>query len=389
MPVAVVQSRDDGKAREALKAIAACDSSTPTGYAVTDGWVLVSDSQGHADQVAAAAGQDSLADDATYQQWNDRLGDAGVVNMYAAPKAGVYLAGQLDRWASLLTGASSGFASPGLIPSGSAAIDPSGDLTRELRSFKGAAATIRFNSKGLELAAVSEANLPGAAGFTGDQAGAGVTRLPDDTAAAFGISLRKGWLETLLGRMSGAMGAGMSTQQLTHQIEQSTGLRVPDDVETMLGDSTTFAVGGDLDYEALSNAGDGSQIPVGAAVTGDPSRIEPVLDQLRSHAAPLTGLLGSDSSGDLVAIGPSADYRQQLLAGGHLGDTQAFQDVVPAPDHASEILFVDVDRFEKSIAAAVGDDPQSLDNVKPLGAFGFSAWIDGDLGHLTFRVSTH
>ena len=92
MPVAVVQSRDDGKAREALKAIAGCGSSTPTGYAVTDGWVLVSDSQGHADQVAAAAGQDSLADDATYQQWNDRLGDAGVVNMYAAPKAGVYLA---------------------------------------------------------------------------------------------------------------------------------------------------------------------------------------------------------------------------------------------------------------------------------------------------------
>ncbi len=72
---------------------------------MTDGWVLVADSQAHADQVAAAAGQDSLADDATYQQWNDRLGDAGVVNMYAAPQAGVYLAGQLDRWSSLLTGA--------------------------------------------------------------------------------------------------------------------------------------------------------------------------------------------------------------------------------------------------------------------------------------------
>ena len=74
--------------------------------------------------------------------------------------------------------------------------------------------------------------------------------------------------------MSGAVGAGMSTQPLTHRIEQSTGLRVPDDVETMLGDSTSFAVGGDLDYEALSNAGDGSQIPVGAVVTGDPGRLD-------------------------------------------------------------------------------------------------------------------
>ena len=46
-----------------------------------------------------------------------------------------------------------------------------------------------------------------------------------------------------------------------------------------------FAVGGDIDYEALSNASDGSQIPVGAVVKGDPSRIEQVLDKLRSHAA--------------------------------------------------------------------------------------------------------
>ncbi|MFZ2016129.1 MAG: DUF3352 domain-containing protein [Nocardioides sp.] len=389
VPVVVVQSKDDGKARDALRAIAGCDHGQGEGYVVTDGWAVLAQSQAQADQVAAAAGKGTLADDATYQQWNDRLGDAGVVNMYAAPQAGVYLAGQLDRWSSLLTDPSSGFTSPQLMPSGSAALDPSGDLTRELRSFKGAAATIRFNSNGLELAAVSAANLPGSAGFVGDQAGAGVTRLPDDTAAAVGLSLQKGWLKTVLGRMSGALGAGMSSSRMTRQIEQSTGLRVPDDVEAMLGDSTTFAVGGDIDYEAVSNAGDGSHIPIGAVVKGNPSRIEPVLDKLRSDAAPLAELLGSDSSGDLVAIGPSADYRQQLLAGGHLGDTRAFQNVIPAPDHASEILFVDVDRFEKSIAEAAGSDPQTLDNVKPLEAFGFSAWVDGDLGHLTFRVSTH
>jgi hypothetical protein len=387
VPVAVIQSTDDGRARAALKAVAACDSANPTGYAVTDGWVLVSESRDQVDQVAAATGKGTLADDATYQQWNDRLGDPGVVNMYAAPQAGTYLAGQLDRWSSLLAGQASGLTSRGLMPSASAAVDPGGDLARELRSFPGAAATIRFTGNGLEVAAVSESNLPGSTGFVGDRAGAGVTRLPDDTAAAFGLSLEKGWLRTLLDRMSGAQGG--SNRQVEREIEQWTGLQVPDDVETLLGDSTTFAVGGDLDYAALSNASDASHVPVGVVVQGDPSRIEPVLDTLRSHAEPLAEMLGSDSSGDLVAIGPSADYREQLLAGGHLGDTQAFRNVVPAPDHASEIVFVDVDRFEKAIEQAAGSDEQTLDNVKPLEAFGFSAWVDGDIGHLTFRVGTH
>lgn len=388
VPVAVVQSTDDGKARAALKKVAACDSAHPTGYAVTDGWVLLSESQDQVDQVAAATGKGTLADDATYQSWNDRLGDAGVVTMYAAPRAGVYLADQLDRWSSLLTGQASGYASQGLVPSPAATIDPGGDLARELRSFPGAAATIRFTGNGLELAAVSEATLPGSAGFVGDRAGAGVTRLPDDTAAAFGLSLDEGWLSTLLDRMAGA-GTGTSHRQLEREIEQWTGLQVPDDIETLLGDSTTFAVGGDLDYAALSNASDASHVPVGVVVQGDPSRIEPVLDTLRSHADPLAQMLGSDSSGDLVAIGPSADYRRQLLAGGHLGDTEAFRTVVPAPEHASEIVFVDVDRFEKSIGQAAGSDQQTLDNVKPLEAFGFSAWVDGDVGHLAFRISTH
>jgi hypothetical protein len=390
VPVAVVQSHDDGKASDALKAIAACDHSSPgDGFVVSDGWVVLAQTQDQADRVAAASGKGTLADDATYQKWTDRLGDAGVVNLYAAPKAGVYLAGQLNRWASYLTDPSSGFSSPDLMPSGSAAIDPSGKLTQELRDFQGAAATVRFNGNGLELAVVSESKLPGSAGFIGDQAGAAVTRLPDDTAAAFGVSLQKGWLKTILDRMSGVLGSGMSRSEITDQIEQATGLTVPDDLETLLGDSTTFAVGGDIDYEALVNASDGSQVPVGAVVKGDAAGIETVLDKVRSRNAQLAELLGSDSTGGLVAIGPSADYRQQLLAGGHLGDTRAFQDVVPSPDHASEVLFVDIDRFEKSIAEGAGSDQQTIDNVKPLEAFGFSAWVDGDLGHLSLRVSTN
>ena len=385
VPVAVVQSTDDGKAQDALAAIAGCDrSGSGDGFVVSHGWALLTDTQAQADQVAAAADHGTLADDPTYQKWNDRLGDSGVVNLYAAPAAGPYLAGQIDRWSGLLSGGSAAYRS-----SLTSTVDPGGTMAEELRAFKGAAATVRFTGHGLELALVSESSLPGSAGFTGDQAGVGVSRLPDDTAAALGISLRKGWFSTMLDRFSGAMGTGMSRAELTRQIEQSTGLQVPDDVETIMGDSTTFAVGGDIDFQAMVNAADGAQIPVGAVVKGDPGSIEGVLDRLRSSNAPLAELLGSDSSGGLVAIGPSADYRTQLLAGGHLGDTQAFRDVIASPDHASEVMFVDMDRFEKSVKEATGSDQQTAANLAPLEAIGFSAWVDGDLGRLSLRVATH
>jgi len=389
-PVVVVQVTDDDRARGALKALASCDEDASDGesFVVRDGWALLSGSQDDLDRIAAAADQGTLADDPTYQKWNDRVGDAGVVNMYAAPKAGVYLADRFGDWAGYLADPSKAFAASEPAPPPASAIDPDGELTKELRSFQGAAATIRFTGNGLELAVVSEADLPGASGFIGDRAGAGVTRLPDDTAAALGLSLQKGWLTSFLDRTSGAMGLGMSSSELTHQIEQSTGLRLPEDVETLLGDSTTVAVGGDFDVEGVTNATDGSQIPVGAVVQGDPTEVEAVLDKLRGSDAQLGQILGSDSSGGLVAVGPSADYRRELLAGGDLGSTQAFRDVVPSPEHASEILFVNMNRFERSVEEGMGSDRQTVDNVKPLEAIGFSAWLDGDLGRISLRVST-
>ena len=39
--------------------------------------------------------------------------------------------------------------------------------------------------------------------------------------------------------------------------------------------------------------------------------------------------LDSDSDGDMVAVGPNADYRESLLEDGGLGDSEVFKDVVP------------------------------------------------------------
>jgi hypothetical protein len=387
--VLVVQVTDDDRARGALQALSSCDDVAPADHAfrVDQGWALLSDSQDDLDSIAAARDRGTLADDPTYRTWVDRLGDSGVVTMYAAPKAGTYLADGLDRWTSVLADPGSVLSTP---PDAGATsdLDPDGTLAQELRDFSGAAATIRFTGHGLELAVVSDAHVPGVTAFAGDQAGAGVTRLPDDTAAALGISLQPGWVQALVDRVRGSFGPRTTRERVYREIEQATGLDVPGDLETLLGRSTTFAVGGDLDYEAAANAADPSHVPVGAVVAGDAPAIEAVLDTLRSSEADLPALLGSDSSGDLVAVGPSAGYRKDLLAGGHLGDTHAFRAVVPAPEHASEILFVDTDRFQKPLEEAWGSDQETADNLEPLQAIGFSAWVDGDLGRLSLEVST-
>ena len=53
------------------------------------------ESQKTVDEVVSETDHASLADDSTYQKWTKAVGDSGVVNLYAAPAAGDYLAHQL------------------------------------------------------------------------------------------------------------------------------------------------------------------------------------------------------------------------------------------------------------------------------------------------------
>jgi len=94
--VAVVQVNDEDKARNGIAQLNACDDSDQDpGFAVHDGWAVLAESQKVADQVVDATADGTLAGDATYQKWTKGLGEAGVVNAYASPDAGEYLAQEL------------------------------------------------------------------------------------------------------------------------------------------------------------------------------------------------------------------------------------------------------------------------------------------------------
>jgi hypothetical protein len=99
--------------------------------------------------------------------------------------------------------------------------------------------------------------------------------------------------------------------------------------------------------------------------------------------------LESDSSGNLVVVGPTSGYRKEVLAGGNLGSTSAFGSVVPDADRASEVFYVNIDDLERAISQAATGDRNVIDNVAPLQALGFSSWTDGGVARTSFKISTN
>jgi len=116
----------------------------------------------------------------------------------------------------------------------------------------------------------------------------------------------------------------------------------------------------------------------------DAVRYGAVVERVRSGFADLVNVPTS-----AVAIGPTAAYRQQILSGGHLGDTDAFRSVIPDAAHASMVLYVNIDDLEHAITQASADDKDIIDNITPLQAIGLSSWMDGEVARTSLMISTN
>ncbi len=167
------------------------------------------------------------------------------------------------------------------------------------------------------------------------------------------------------------------------QAEKWTGLALPEDLETLFGDSTVLAIGNDFDPEAFANS------EVGVKVKGDAEAIEGVLDKVRKRIGePMSEPLRSRSAGDVVAIGPNDDYLAEILGDGGLGDSDAFRNVVREAERAGAIVFVNFDAGGDWLSALAEGDPEARENLEPLEGLGISSWQDGDTGHGMVRLTT-
>jgi len=405
--VLVVQVTDADKADAGLEAIRDCEGSgdgASGGWVIEGDWAVISESEDTAQDVVEAAREGSLADDEDFQRWTGEAGDPGVVTMYAGPAVGDYLAEHSGDLLGFPFGSTECLMSDSLGGSlGSEGIDDGcadGDsgsgnpqlpdtIRQKLEDFQGIAGTVRFDDGAieLELAGGGAEQVPFFSGETTDDV---ISSLPGDTAAAFGVGFADDWLTDLLDLYAPMVGAG-DVDELVAELSEETGLDIPDDIETLLGDAAVLAVDSDIDPDAVANSTDASEVPVALKVKGDPDAIEEVLEKLRAQATSADdfAIFESEAEGDFVAIGPNGDYRGKVLGEGELGDNDVFEDVVREVDSASAVVFVNIDELQELIEEATGGDDELMDNVEPLSGFGISTWVDDDTAHSVLRITTN
>jgi len=409
-PVVVVQVKDADKADAGLAKLRGCDGQaggdTSGGWVIDGDWAVIAETQDVAQGVADDAAKASLSDDADYQKWTGEVGDAGVINMYAAPAAGAYLGKELADFTGAFGGSGSASSCLAAVPgtaspysqadpscqdmgSESAAPMPS-EMSDALKDFKGMAATVRFNDGALELELAGDAGAARQGMSVTDRGGDVVATLPQDTAVAIGVGFGDGWFTKMVDRMASYSGGQTSAADLMSELSNSSGLDLPGDAETLAGDSLAVSLGSNFDPETFFNSSDGSDVPVAAKVKGDPAAIDDVLQKLRRQlGTQASTTLGSNSSGDMVAIGPNADYRSQVLENGTLGDSAVYNDVVREADKAGALVYVNFQAGDGWLTKLAGGDQKTADNLKPLEGLGISAWNDGDTSHAVLRLTTN
>jgi hypothetical protein len=379
-PVIALQISDRSKAQQGFQALVDCTDPQDFGFAVGEDYLVGSDTAAHAQAVLDRGRTKPLADDATYRKWTAAVGDAGVLNFYVGSGAAQYGQRLFDDLDSNLFGSGRG----GFTFNDSGASQDRFEAARNaLKDFQGLGGTVRFNGSGMELSVAGGglSRLQGTA-----TVGAQMGELPSDTAVALGFGVSKDLAQQVVGQ-AGAGGG------LKHA-EDSTGLDLPDDLQTLLGSAVTLSLGGHAP-QSLSDLSGPEDLPAGLVLHGDAARIKAVIAKVEAHL----GMHLSDvpvqvqDSGDKVALS-TGGYGDKLLEKGNLGALSGFRDAVPQADRATAVLYVDFDSpWRDAIAEELTKEGRQSasefdDNTVPLRSLGLSSWRDGDAFHALLKITT-
>ena len=269
-PVGVVQVKDGGEAQDqAEKLIEECGGNPDDGgLAISGDWLVIAETDEIAEKVVDDAAAASLADDDEFKKWTDAAGDPGILTAYASPDAGKMLAEFAGLGGALAGGGITDCGmeeiADGCLPTehffGTSDDGPLPDEALDMfEDFGGLAMTVRFDDGSLEIETAGESGQNGLASLTSSDAGADViATLPEDTAAAFGAGFEPGWFQDLLDYVGDTSGMGEDIDGLLAEAEEELDLSLPDDAETLFGDSAAVAVGSHFDPEAFFSSESGA-----------------------------------------------------------------------------------------------------------------------------------
>jgi len=189
---------------------------------------------------------------------------------------------------------------------------------------------------------------------------------------------------------------GVDIESQLQQFEQQTGLSLPDDLATALGENIMFALDADgLTSEAIQ-AEDPTQFNLGVRFTNDPDTLNAVYDKL-------LGLVQDSLGGDVpfvkadlddgIVIASNDGYADELGGlDGSLGDADAFTSVVDDAADKEFVLFFNFDSIKDQVldaAANEGAPAEIVDNLRPFEALGYSQHVDGDYLKGSLQISVN
>ncbi|MRJ75766.1 DUF3352 domain-containing protein [Aeromicrobium sp. SMF47] len=394
--VIAVQTKDEKKSREGIKKLFGCGGDA-YGIAYLDGYAILAPKQADVDASIKATEKASLGDSKRFIDDFDELGGEGIASAWVdvasladVPEAKQQLGAQAD----------------------------------DLAATSSVAMTLRVDGNALELAALSGTQQEQEAS-PGDLA-----KLPSDTVVAMSVagvgdqvrSTFDTFVKTfdeaasafngmtgLEQRAMGGSDSGLemgdeytgtytpqpprSAQDFIDEFERATGFALPEDLETLFGDSLTLSIGAkNLETLPQMSGPEGlSALDVALSLESDRTKaldlVQRIAAQAREAGIALVAVPTDDGAVLATNDGAAAALAEP---DGSLGDVKAFKEVIPDGDEAYAGFYLDVGTILDKVLEA--DPPEEIrsgiEEAKALSAVGVSVTEkDGNRSLTSLRIA--
>jgi len=325
--VLALQVIDEARARDGISKITTASGQDDVEVTTKDGFAVIT-RKGAGSSLLSDLGKGSLAANPTFSGDMSALGDQGIASMWFDGKG-------FGEFAKNMGSASAG-------------ID-----TAQLDGIGRAAVALRFNADYVELAGIGRGskNLPDTPPMTG-----GAAALPDTTMLAWqsnglGDAFGKAWPQ--LQKTIAGTRAGSDTLS---GIEGQFGIKLPDDLQVLLGKSLTLSVP-EQDFSKIGQ----SELPtIGARiVTTDAKRADEIVQGLVERGG-VDNFVKRKVDGDKLFLATTDDYLGAIQQDGRLGATDAYKKAVADGDRATTAIFVNLDKLEPTYLKSVPGDYQEF-----------------------------
>ncbi len=330
--VLALQVTDQEQARVTLSALRSGQGPL-SGLAGEGDWVVLAETDAAAAQALASAQTVSLAQSPTYSGDIADLGDKGVASVWV----------DYSRVRTLTS----------MMP-----LDGAAAAAQRVPVKGHGAATLRFTGADLEIVGSVRGQDP----TTLPSASPVRVAAPGDAAAVLSVSglgdlVVSQWSQLLQTAWSGA-----SSGAEVAQVEKATGLKLPEDLGTLLGRQTTLVVGAD-----------GTAPGVGLKVVSDSPGLGAAFGRLEKALAEVPSARPQRTAdGYVVTFGAPVPG---LVDGDGLASAAAFRGAVPDADTAQVVGYLDVARLMPLVPST---SQANRADLEPIRALGISASRDGD-----------